>query len=437
MMYTMKKRYAIIFSILLAVVAIGLVPTAALAAPNCGGDVGCWIRYAQQQGLNGGGYNPQGAFNEPQAVPAMVPATIVSDPTLTEGQAGTAKLCSEFLVGNDGCVILSAAEASAKVQGLVDLANQEAKVNADCNPGAYGDLSQCNNSAIPPPTITYDSQGRIVHVACGNGGATAEVTYYEAVPAVSPPAGPACSDRQGNACTAMNSCNMTASGTTLCDGSCSAVAPSDALCQADAVNVDPNGGGAGGGGGGGGAGVNGAVGADAVGSPAVPAPVNLSTRLFAEPVSIAYGLSSTLSWSSTGAQSCTGSPIDFAKGATDNAAGVKVSPVVSTLYILTCIGKGGESVYDSRNVTVVAPDISITASPAMVRAGNTSVIAWSIQGKADSCRISGPGLESTDLTGSVPKVINTTSTYTIACTTGALHPTQSVTVEVIPAFREI
>ena len=75
------------------------------------------------------------------------------------------------------------------------------------------------------------------------------------------------------------------------------------------------------------------------GSP-VPPPTNLPTITFsASPTSISAGSSSTLTWTTTNATSCTASNGWTGTKATSGTQAV--SPLVSTLYTLTCVGTGG------------------------------------------------------------------------------------------------
>jgi hypothetical protein len=74
------------------------------------------------------------------------------------------------------------------------------------------------------------------------------------------------------------------------------------------------------------------------GSFTVPPPVPTAT-LAANPKSIAAGQSSTLTWSSTNAASCTGG--GFTAAATSGS--VIVAPAVTTAYSITCTGTGGSA----------------------------------------------------------------------------------------------
>lgn len=169
-------------------------------------------------------------------------------------------------------------------------------------------------------------------------------------------------------------------------------------------------------------------------TPTGPNPTAVSALLTADPLSVPYGLFSTLSWSSQNATSCNGAPVDFAQGGTSGS--LKVFPLISTLYTLTCQDNAGNQAYDSQNVTVTAPSVSINATPDLVTPGSVSDISWGIQGTVNSCHVSGPGLSSNATSGSAPETITTQSVYTISCISGSYNPTQSVTVNVVPSFRE-
>ena len=73
-----------------------------------------------------------------------------------------------------------------------------------------------------------------------------------------------------------------------------------------------------------------------------------TATLSANPTSITSGQSSTLTWSSTNATSCTGT--GFTAGGTSGSA--SVSPTVTMTYSVTCTGAGGTSPAASATVTV-------------------------------------------------------------------------------------
>ncbi|MFZ1075611.1 MAG: hypothetical protein WAN50_04530 [Minisyncoccia bacterium] len=97
------------------------------------------------------------------------------------------------------------------------------------------------------------------------------------------------------------------------------------------------------------------------------------------PSSINPGGSSTLTWTSTGATSCTG--IGFTAGATSGSA--VVSPSTTSSYQLQCTGPGGTTPVSTATVTVLVPSASISATPDRVDAGKTTTISWNNVGVTD------------------------------------------------------
>lgn len=95
--------------------------------------------------------------------------------------------------------------------------------------------------------------------------------------------------------------------------------------------------------------------------------------------------------------------------------------------------------------TAGTPVLTIAASPARVRAGQSSTIIWSatsVNGQNADCTVTGPGISwgptavsaapVCSTSGSATATINTQSTYTLACE----GQTKSATVNVIPNFQE-
>lgn len=91
------------------------------------------------------------------------------------------------------------------------------------------------------------------------------------------------------------------------------------------------------------------------------------------------------------------------------------------------------------------PTLTITATPARVRAGQTSTVRWSaagVNGQNADCTVTGPGISWSSAVSAAPVcsaageetvTINTQSTYTLTCD-GAQPKT--ATVNVIPNFQE-
>lgn len=159
-----------------------------------------------------------------------------------------------------------------------------------------------------------------------------------------------------------------------------------------------------------------------------------TASISSNPATIVSGSSSTLSWTSSNATSCT------ALGGfstSDRASGTAVvSPTVTTSYGVTCSGANGTSAPAYTTVTVVQPTATISAAPVRVQSGKTSMISWAST-DVTSCAVSGPSLSSSAKTGSAPVVVTGQATYTITCQTAAGTPvTQSVTVNITPIFNE-
>ena len=164
---------------------------------------------------------------------------------------------------------------------------------------------------------------------------------------------------------------------------------------------------------------------------------SVTATLLADPSTITQGDSSNLFWSSTGAVYC-GSSNFSTGGATSNpSGGVSVSPSTTKTYSITCYNTYGTQWATSQaTVTVVQPPpVSISASPTLVTSGSSSTITWSSNG-ATSCSVSGPGLSSTQTSGTQAVTVTNQSTYDISCSIGGQPVTSSVIVNVVPAFKE-
>jgi len=161
------------------------------------------------------------------------------------------------------------------------------------------------------------------------------------------------------------------------------------------------------------------------------APIPTAT-LSAAPINVAYGAASTLTWSSTGATSCTGTG-----GWTSTLAASgsqSTGPLTaSTTYSLTCTGIGGTSSVVSAQLLVSppgVPTVSFSASPPAIASGSSSLLTWSTAGAVTSCTASGAWTGSVATSGSQstgPLTSNTS--YSLYCTgPGGNSPTQTVTV---------
>lgn len=168
-------------------------------------------------------------------------------------------------------------------------------------------------------------------------------------------------------------------------------------------------------------------------TPTTPTSGGVSALLTAFPTTVVYGAPSLLSWTSAHAVSCTGG--NFNTGGRTSGT-LSVTPTDTTLYTLTCTDASGNHAFSTATVTVIAPTLSLIATPQLVRSGDPVTITWFVGGSVNACTVSGPGLSSSLTAGSKSVVITSESLYTFSCTAGSLHPSVSATVKILPAFRE-
>jgi hypothetical protein len=170
-------------------------------------------------------------------------------------------------------------------------------------------------------------------------------------------------------------------------------------------------------------------------SGSTPAPV---VNLAADPTTVSLQGSTTLQWTAVNAASCT------ASGGWSGSRGLSGSEIVgplsaTTTFVLTCTGSGGS---DSRTVSVAvangspAPTVSITASPASLAVGESTLLAWQSTGST-ACEASGgwAGARAASGTETVGP-IQTTSAYTLSCTGpgGSATATAAVSVAAAPTL---
>ena len=159
-----------------------------------------------------------------------------------------------------------------------------------------------------------------------------------------------------------------------------------------------------------------------------PAPVP-TVQISANPASIDYGASSTLTWTSTNATTCA---IDQGIGVVNTSGATTVTPTANTTYTVTATGPGGTATA-SVIVTVApapAPTVLIGADPATIQEGGTSTLTWSST-DASSCTID-QGIGSVAPNGSTTVSPTETTIYTITATGPGGTVTNSVTVTVTP-----
>ena len=161
--------------------------------------------------------------------------------------------------------------------------------------------------------------------------------------------------------------------------------------------------------------------------------VDPTVSLSASPTTVSTGGSSTLSWSSTSASSCTASGGWSGSEPTGGSASTGALSAATT-YTLTCSGPGGSA---SQSVTVnvsapVNPTVSLSASPTAVSSGGSAMLSWSST-NASSCTASGGWSGSEPTSGSTSTgALSATTTFTLACNGPGGNASRSVTVSVSP-----
>lgn len=138
------------------------------------------------------------------------------------------------------------------------------------------------------------------------------------------------------------------------------------------------------------------------------------------PPTVREGESTTISWSSTGASSCTGTNFSTG-GATSGSA--QVSPTQTITYSVECGGAGGSAqagleggvMGNDGMVTVVArdPQAIISATPSSIRKGGSTTLLWN---STDAVSCTGTNFNTGGATsGSVSVSPNLTIRYNLAC----------------------
>lgn len=146
----------------------------------------------------------------------------------------------------------------------------------------------------------------------------------------------------------------------------------------------------------------------------------------ANPEHIDLGESSTLSWETTGATSCS---INKGIGAVAVDGSTSVSPSSTTTYTLSATNAGG-TVTANATVTLDTPTIdTFTADPENMVYGAGSLLEWTTTG-ASSCSIN-QGIGSVTVDGSRSVNPTATTTYTLSATNSSGTTTDDVTVTLL------
>ncbi len=158
-----------------------------------------------------------------------------------------------------------------------------------------------------------------------------------------------------------------------------------------------------------------------------------TATLTASPGAVALGDTSLLTWSSTGADSCTASG---GWSGTLAAGGTQMTgPITATtIYSLVCTGAGGVTAPVAATVALIPPPSAmLTATPSSVVAGQAALLSWNSAGAA-SCSASGAwsGTLSAGGTQSTGP-LSSPATYSLSCIgPGGVSSPASVTVSILP-----
>ncbi len=157
-----------------------------------------------------------------------------------------------------------------------------------------------------------------------------------------------------------------------------------------------------------------------------------TVNITAAPETISPGESSTLTWSSTYADSVTIEP-DI--GNVDLAGSLDVSPLGTTVYTITATGPGGTSSGSTTvQVQALPPVATLTAEPDTIDDGESSTLTWDTT-YADSVIIE-PDVGSVGLSGSVSVSPTSSTNYTLTATGpyGSAQRSVTVTVQKLPGI---
>ena len=163
---------------------------------------------------------------------------------------------------------------------------------------------------------------------------------------------------------------------------------------------------------------------EAFGQIAVTHPVP-TVSISANPDAIALGETSTLSWSSTDADSCV---IEPGIGSVDPTGSIAVAPTETTTYTITATGLGGSATAFATVTVYQPPTVSLSVDPVTILLGETATLTWSST-NADAATLD-QGIGSVTVNGSTTVSPSESTTYTITVTGPGGTATAGVTLTV-------
>ena len=150
-----------------------------------------------------------------------------------------------------------------------------------------------------------------------------------------------------------------------------------------------------------------------------------TVMISANPVSIAAGQSSALTWTTTNATSCF---IDQGVGAVATSGTQAVSPIKTTTYTITATGHSGTATATATVTLIPLPTVMISANPVTINPRQSSTLNWSTT-NATTCSID-QGIGTVPASGTQTVFPTKTMTYTITATGPSGSATAAVTVMV-------
>jgi type II secretory pathway pseudopilin PulG len=164
---------------------------------------------------------------------------------------------------------------------------------------------------------------------------------------------------------------------------------------------------------------------------------NVGLSISASPAVVPYNGSTTITWTTTNAASCTAA--DGWSGSKSTAGSENFSNLKTTaIYSLRCKSNDGSSSINRSTKVYVsqlpAPTVELSAAPASVKTGDASTLSWTTT-NAVSCEASGDWSGSKSLSGSQSTGgLNADKTYTLTCvnTDGVSSAMDQVTVRAVP-----
>lgn len=157
-----------------------------------------------------------------------------------------------------------------------------------------------------------------------------------------------------------------------------------------------------------------------------------TVSLSASPSTVVSGGTSTLTWSSRDATSCTASGAWAGSKPTSGSQSTGALTASAT-YSLTCSGAGGNAAQSTTvSVTPAAPTVSLVASPSTITSGGSAGLTWSST-HATACTAGGAWSGAKALSGSQSTgALKANTTYSLTCTGAGGSATQAATVSVTP-----